>query len=100
MASRFILITVIPSCLLALCVLGLARNIVEASPSAGPPSFLYTSAKQYEPLSWLHGEDRFHSGATIFVRDSSGQRSLVPDFAASADSAVSFDGQRVLFAGK
>jgi Tol biopolymer transport system component len=38
--------------------------------------------------------------ATIFVRDAKGKHPLVPGFAASADSAVSFDGQRVLFAGK
>ena len=100
MASRFILILAIASGLLSLCVLGLTRNTVKASASADPPSFLYTSAKQYEALAWLRGEDRFHSGATIFVRDSGGQRSLVPGFAASADAAVSFDGQRVLFAGK
>jgi hypothetical protein len=99
-ASRFILILAIASCLLSLYVLGLTRNTVKASPSGDPPSFLYTFAKQYAPLAWLHGEDRFHSGATIVVRDSSGQRSLVPDFAASADAAVSFDGQHVLFAGK
>jgi hypothetical protein len=99
-ASRFILILAIASGLLSLCVLGLTRNTVKASASADPPSFLYTSAKQYEVLAWLRGEDRFHSGATILVRDSGGQRSLVPGFAASADAAVSFDGQRVLFAGK
>ncbi|MGZ4788516.1 MAG: HzsA-related protein [Terriglobales bacterium] len=34
------------------------------------------------------------------MRDAGGKRPLVSDFAASADSAVSFDGQRVLFAGK
>ena len=68
-ASRFILILAIASGLLALCVLGLTRNTVKASASADPPSFLYTSAKQYEPLAWLHGEDRFHSGATILVRE-------------------------------
>ncbi len=48
----------------------------------------------------MHGADRFPSGATIFVRDVQGNHPLVPDFAMSADSAVSFDGQRVLFAGK
>jgi hypothetical protein len=48
----------------------------------------------------MHGSDRFPSGATIFLRDAKGQHALVPGFAASADSAVSFDGQRVLFSGK
>jgi len=73
---------------------------VKASGANDSPSFLYTVAKHYEPLAWMRGEERFDSGATIFVRDGSGHHSLVPDFAASADSAVSFDGQRVLFAGK
>jgi len=67
-------------------------------------SFLYTVTKHYEPLAWMHGADRFPSGASVFLReslrDATGQRALVPDFAASADPAVSFDGQRVLFAGK
>jgi len=48
----------------------------------------------------MHGGDRFASGATIVVREAQGNRPLVPGFAASADPAVSFDGQRLLFAGK
>ena len=48
----------------------------------------------------MHGADRFPSGATIIVSDGARQRPLVPDFAASADPAVSFDGQRILLAGK
>ncbi len=48
----------------------------------------------------MHGDDRFASGAVIFIRDATGKRPLVPGFAASADPAVSFDGQSVLFAGK
>jgi hypothetical protein len=63
-------------------------------------AFLYTVATRYEPLAWMHGGDRFPSGATIFLRDSTGKRPLVAEFAASADPAVSFDGQRVLFAGR
>jgi hypothetical protein len=48
----------------------------------------------------MHGDDRFPSGANIFLRDGNGGHRLVPDFAASADPSVSFDGQRVVFAGK
>jgi hypothetical protein len=62
--------------------------------------FLYTVAKVFEPMAWIHGADRFPSGAEIFVSGESGRRPLVPDFSASADPAVSFDGERVLFAGK
>ncbi len=89
------------ACLLSLAAIGLPRPVVEAAGGGvDSPSFLYTSAKQYEPLAWMHGADRFPSGATVFLRDAKRQHSLVPGFAASADSAVSFDGQRVVFAGK
>lgn len=64
------------------------------------PPFLYTVAKTYAPLAWMHGADRFGAGAMIFVRDARGERALAPDFAASADPAISFDGLRALFAGK
>ena len=100
MASRFILIPALSACVLSLCLLGLPKTTVKASPDAEPPSFLYTATKHYEPLAWVHGADRFSSGATIFVRDAQRKYALVPSFAASADSSVAFDGQRVLFAGK
>ena len=76
------------------------RTAVQAAPAPDAPSFLYTVTTHYEPLAWIHGGDRFSSGATIFVRDAGGKHPLVRGFAASADPAVSFDGQRVLFAGK
>ncbi len=64
------------------------------------PPLLYTSAPVYDALAWMSGAERFPSGATLMLRDANGQRALVPEFAASADAAVSFDGQRVLFAGR
>ena len=76
------------------------RTAVEASPAPDSPSFLYAVTTHYEPLAWMHGSDRFSSGTTIFVRDASGKHPLLPSFAASADPAISFDGQRVLVAGK
>jgi hypothetical protein len=48
----------------------------------------------------MHGGERFPSGATVYLRDGRGRHPLVAGFAASADPSVSFDGQRVLFAGK
>ena len=95
MASRLI-----SACLLSLLVLGLTKTAVEASPGTDSLSILYTVATHYDPLAWMHGADRFASGATIFVRDARGKHPLAPGFAASADPAVSFDGQRVLLAGK
>jgi hypothetical protein len=99
-AQRPILALVIAAGLLSLVILGLTSTKVEASPDPDPPVFLYTAARHYEPLAWMQGADRFGSGATIFVHDAQGKRALVPSFVASADAAVSFDGQRVLFAGK
>ena len=97
---RPILLLIAAACLFLLVALVFNRTAVQAAANADTPSFLYTVAEHYEPLAWIHGADRFGSGATIFVRDAQGKRPLVPGFAASADSAVSFDGQRVLFAGK
>ena len=85
---------------LLLTVFAFKRSAVEASPAADLPSLLYTRAVHYEALAWMHGGERFSSGAMIVVSDSRGKRPLVPDFAASADPAISFEGQRVLFAGK
>jgi len=98
-ASRIILSLVIAVCLLLLCVLQLPHTVAAAA-AAESPSYLYTVAAHYEPLAWTHGEDRFGSNARIVVHDVSGNHPLVPNFAASADASVSFDGQRVLFAGK
>jgi len=88
------------ACLLLLMIISLlpARRGVEAD--SQPQSLLYTTAKRYDSLAWMHGEERFPAGATIFVHDAKGERALVPSFAASADPTVSFDGQRVMFAGK
>ncbi len=87
-------------CGLLLIALGVTKSSLQASGGAESAPFLYTSARIYEPLAWMHGADRFPSGATIFVQDANGRHALLPDFAATADPTVSFDGQRVLFAGK
>ena len=89
--------------ILACALLAIASGSAKPSPRAGAgdlPPILYTAAVSYEPLAWMHGADRFGPGATIIVRDENHQRALVPDFTASADSTLSFDGKRVLFAGK
>lgn len=97
---RPIFALVIAASLFLLVASGFTKTAVHAAPGADPPSFLYTVTQHYEPLAWMHGADRFAPGATIFVRDAQGKRPLAPGFAASVDSGVSFDGQRVLFAGK
>lgn len=94
MLARFTL-----ACCLLLIATGPARPASDAS-SIQLPALIYTVAKSYEPLAWMRGLDRFPSGATLLLKDAKGERPLVPDFASSADAAVSFDGNHVLFAGK
>lgn len=62
--------------------------------------FIVTAAPEYVPLAELRGGERFPKGAQLMlVRDGKAER-LVPNFAASADANVSFDGSMVMFAGK
>jgi hypothetical protein len=84
-------------CLSAAAWLGSERRVAAGTESV---SFLYTAVKIYEPLAWMHGADRFPAGATVMLHDSAGTRPLIPNFVASADPVIAFDGQRVLFAGK
>jgi hypothetical protein len=65
-----------------------------------PQKILYTVAKRYEPLAWMDGGERFSAGATVFLQDAADRHALVPEFAATADATVSFDGTRVMFSGK
>lgn len=83
---------------LLLLVSGPAEPAGENHTAATP--LLYTVAKTYEPLAWLRGQERFPSGAAIFLSSQNGHQPLVPGFADSADPSISFDGQKVLFAGK
>lgn len=83
---------------LLLLTAGTMKSSVEGAATSA--SFVYTVAKIYEPLAWMHSADRFPSGATIFVHEPSGEHALLPEFVATADPAISFDGERVLFAGK
>jgi hypothetical protein len=88
----------IVACLVVVLGIGIVKNSVHASPASA--SFLYTIAKSYQPLAWMYGRDRFPSGASIFSHESGRERPFLSDFAASADPAMSFDGERVLFAGR
>ena len=97
---RFVLLRFALLSFLLILAFASKKNPVAASTPPGPPSFLYTVTVQYDPLAWLRGADRFPSGAKIFVRDATGKHPLAPAFAASADPAISFDAQRVLFAGR
>ena len=64
--------------------------------AATPAPFLYAQTARYDSYC----ADRFPQGAALYLVSDGRGRPLVPAFAASADAAVSFDGLRVLFAGK
>lgn len=61
---------------------------------------IVTAAPMYEPLAALRGGERFPKGARLLLLHEGQTEPLVPEFAATADASVSFDGQKVLFAGK
>ena len=61
---------------------------------------LYTVARDYQPLAWIQGGDRFPDGASISIQQGISRKHFIPSFAATADPNVSFDGKNVLFSGK
>jgi len=63
-------------------------------------SYIYTQARVPHPAATLTGGERFPAGARLFLVSNGLKRELAPRFAASADASVSFDGRRILFAGK
>jgi len=95
---------VLPRSILAFALMLI--SVAPATPTSGPTvnaqtsEFIYTIAQHYDPLAWQHGGERFSSGAQIFIREGNSEHPLAPDFAATADPTVSFDAQKILFAGK
>ncbi|HTW82176.1 MAG TPA: hypothetical protein VME23_21705 [Terracidiphilus sp.] len=64
------------------------------------PDIIATAAPSYRPLAALYGEERFSKGAQLLLVHGGSAEPLAPQLWASAEANVSFDGQRVLFAGK
>ena len=62
--------------------------------------FLYTAAPRYDSRPGLPERARFPQGAAVILASETGRRQVAPTLWASADPAVSFDGSRILFAGK
>jgi hypothetical protein len=79
---------------------GWFRVAASSSGAVAVAPLLYTSASQYDSEAWLHGAERFPEGAQLLVLEQGKSRALLAGFAATADANVSFDGARVLFAGK
>jgi hypothetical protein len=61
---------------------------------------VYASAPKYDSQAWLHGGERFPSGATVTLNQGESSHALVSGFSATADPSVSFDGTRIIFSGK
>jgi len=61
---------------------------------------IVTAAPVYAAMAALKGGERFPQGAQLMLIHAGHAEPLVKEFAASADANVSFDGERVLFAGK
>ena len=83
-------------------ILSASLSAPQSTRSYGSQSvpLLYTVAREYNPMAWIRGAERFPGGATIFIKDGNSHRPLVSGFFATADASVSFDGKNVLFAGK
>jgi len=61
-----------------------------------PVPYIYSEAPRYDSS----GGERFPAGASLQIVANGRKRPLVPDFTASADASLSFDGRTVLFSGK
>ncbi|MGA2672208.1 MAG: hypothetical protein ABSE99_03175 [Terracidiphilus sp.] len=90
-------------------ILGVAASFALLIPVCGfsPESaqkpdadIIVTAAPAYEPLAALRGQERFPKGAQLLLVHAGKAEPLAPGFAATADANVSFDGKKVLFAGK
>lgn len=83
-------------------ILSASLSAPQSARSYGSQSvpLLYTVAREYNPMAWIRGAERFPGGVTIFIKDGNSHRPLVSGFFATADANVSFDGKNVLFAGK
>ncbi|HWA96366.1 MAG TPA: hypothetical protein VG844_17350 [Terracidiphilus sp.] len=62
--------------------------------------YIVTAAPVYEAQAALKGGERFPQGAHLLLVHAGKAEALAPEFAASADAAVSFDAKTILFAGK
>jgi hypothetical protein len=88
---------------LGLFVLAAVFAVQSTTPLSAAAHFdtvIYTAAPSYLPLAWMKAEERFPDGAELYIKTSADTRKLFPQFAASADANVSFDGSKILFAAK
>lgn len=81
---------------LLLPVCGFTPDALHAPEAA----LIVTAAREFQPQAALTGKDRFPQGAHLLRWHEGKSEELLADFAASADANISFDGERLLFAGK
>lgn len=72
----------------------------DATLGAMDADVIVTAAPEYAPLAALKSGERFPNGAQLLLMHAGKAEPLVTGFSATADASVSFDGGRVLFAGK
>ena len=72
----------------------------DAAQTPATADVIVTAAPVYAPLAALKGGERFPKGAQLLLIHAGKAEPLVTGFWAAADANVSFDGERVLFAGK
>ncbi len=94
LASRTVSLSILPIFLLLFCGFGVAP----LRPSA--PPLIVTAAPIYQPLAALRGGERFPQGAQLLLVRDHVATPLIEGFAATSDANVSYDGKRLLFAGK
>jgi hypothetical protein len=102
LASRGLAIGASIALLIPVC--GFAPNQAESAGAEIGADVIVTAAPAYEPLAALAAKERFPKGAQLLLvhagKPESRPEPLVAEFAATADANLSFDGKRVLFAGK
>ena len=74
--------------------------LTPAAASGAAAEFIYTETPRYDARAAVQGGERFPNGAALHLSARGKDRVLVNGFVATADACVSFDGRRVLFAGK
>lgn len=93
MFPRRIVAAIAAGLLIFACGFGAGRNRVDVP-------VIVTAAPVYDALAAMRGGERFPKGARLLHIENGDVTPLLPDFAASADAAVSYDAKYILFAGK
>ena len=94
--AKGVLITAVGGALVLLCGFGVQPAKRQAVEQVGV-AVIVTAAPVYEPGA---KEERFPKGAHLLMLKAGKAEPLLPEFYATADANVSFDGKTVLFAGR